>query len=477
MKHSQPGRGLLGCMLVIGALAAGCGEAATPTDAKGAGSADVAAPADADAATTATPRRVLLVIADDLGVDVPLACNDANADGTPDDGIARPPTPRIDAICAGVRFRRTWATPLCSPTRATLLTGRYGFRTGVGWVSGSAAQLPLAETTLPELLAANGVATANIGKWHLGTTAAQGGESAPNQAGWGHFAGLLGGALDDYASWPRTVDGVTATSTTYATTANVDDALAWLEGVERDRPWLLWLAFNAPHSPFHAPPTGLYAGKELTGAAAHVKKNPELYYRAMIEAMDSELGRLLDGAAALGHGDIDVVFLGDNGTPSQVTQAPWNPDHAKGTLYQGGVHVPLCIHGPSVAAPGRSSDALVHTVDVFRTIAALFGVTAPPTGVVWDGQDLGPVLANQALAAPRPWNYTEAFGDQQDGDTTAGRAVTDGRYRLIRWQSGAVALYDLEADPYEANDLLAGGGSVEALAARDALDAILATLP
>ena len=355
---------------LFGAL--GCGGD-DPEQAVGADAPDVPTTVDTEADAEADsgelppagPRRVLIIIADDLGVD------SLRIYGEEDDGRKYAPTPTIDGICAaGVRFERAWSAPTCSPTRAAILTGRYGLHNGVGWALEKYAALSLDEVTLPEALdaAGLGVAHANIGKWHLGDIDAAGGALAPNTAGWGYYAGSLGGGLPSYEKWARTVEGATAVVDNYATTQNVDDAIGWLEGRADDEPWLVWLAFNAPHVPFHLPPGELHSRDKLPGTDEHIDANAAKYYRAMVEAMDTEVGRLLAWLEANGHTDVDAIFLGDNGTPGQATQPPSTSPHAKGSLYQGGVHVPLCVAGPSVVSGGRVSDALAHVADLYPTV-------------------------------------------------------------------------------------------------------------
>jgi len=425
----------------------------------------------ADGTGVNTDRRVLLLIADDLGVDQVLAYADTDGDGKADDGRTYPTMPALNGVCtAGMRFDNAWSAPTCSPTRATILTGRYGFRTGVGWAVAKKNQLALSETTLAELLSAGGIANANIGKWHLGTNADIGGDEAPAKAGWQHFAGTLDGVLDDYSKWPRTVDGKTAETTAYATTANVDDAITWLKARSKTEPWLLWMAFNAPHSPFHKPPEALHDSDHLSGATGHVKKNPGLYYNAMAQALDTEVGRLLTWLDDNGMAPTDIIFIGDNGSPGQVATAPWDPDKSKGTLYEGGVRVPYCVSGSAVKAAG-SSTAMVHTVDLFATIAGMLGVATAGAGQ--DSKDLAPLLQD-GKAAWRDTNYTESFGNPQGSPDEQGQAVTDGTYKLIHFESGKELLFDLATDRHETKDLKAAGPTGAAKTAYDALVAKLA---
>lgn len=164
-------------------------------------------------------NNVLLIIADDYGVD---AHSLYNPSGT------TAPTPNINSLAAsGVRFTQAYACPVCAPTRATILTGRLGFRTGVGDVASGASSLTSAELTLPEVITQNSnlsIAAASFGKWHLssGTSAAV--RNLPNTiGGWPHYAGATSGALTDYSNWTKTINGVNTTSTTYATTDVVND--------------------------------------------------------------------------------------------------------------------------------------------------------------------------------------------------------------------------------------------------------------
>lgn len=471
-------------LLALALALAGCPSATSPSP--DAGYLDSAQPSDR-AAIDDAPRdavspsdlgievgvplrdNVLLVIADDFGVDQ----SPCHAVGR---GFA--PMPTLRALCArGVVFNQAWAAPTCSPTRAAILTGRHGFRTGVGAqiVGNSSAALPLAERTLPAVIqgaAPNSRAAACVGKWHL-SNAMNGGAAHPAMAGFGHFAGMLTGQLPDYSSWPRTVDGVTATSTRYATSAQVDDALAWLAA--QRGPWLLWLAFNAPHSPFHLPPRDLHDYDRLEGLP--LPQRPVEHYRAMLQALDTELARLFAAIPADSLARTWVVFVGDNGTPRMVVGDPIPPMHAKDTLYQGGVHVPLVIAGPGVVSGGRSVEALVHVVDLFPTILGWAGVevtAARPDGRI-DGVSLAPYLLGADAPPQRRWVYTELF-DHSAPSAQDGRAIRDEAFKLIRFENGRTELYDLRTDPQEARNLLGAPLSAEAATHQASLDAAMSAL-
>ena len=386
-------------------------------------------------------RNVLLIIADDYGVDSSSLYNTTAG--------ATAPTPRINALAAsGVRFTQAYASPVCSPTRASLITGRHGFRTGVGEAVSVAAgnSLSAAEVTLPEVISQNpalGIQSACFGKWHLSTGSAI--ASAPNSiGGWPHFSGSVGGALSSYTNWSKVINGVRSTSTRYATSDVVDDAVAWINArTSAGQPWVAWVSFNAPHTPFHAPPVSLhsYGANPATNL---------LQYRAAVEAMDTEIARLL---LAVNLSTTDILFMGDNGTPGQVAQAPYDSTHAKDTLYEGGIRVPLIISGPDVAAGGRSSDALVHAVDLFSTMLELAGVPLP-SSVILDSKSLVPVLAN-TVGGVRSRVYTDQF--DQSAATSGGRVLRDDRYKITRNNDGTERFHDLLSDPAESTNLVANG--------------------
>lgn len=350
------------------------------------------------------PPNVLVILADDLGVDM------VPAYGV---GTDLPSLPTLGGLVAdGMLFRNVWSNPTCSPTRATIQTGRHGFRNGIGSIvdlvntfGQTIDGLPLDEVILPEMLdegTGGRYAHAAIGKWHLGT--ADGGLLAPNVAGYDHFAGIMTnfGMKADYYDWPRVENGVETATTTYATTQNVDDALAFIHSAPE--PWFCYLAFSAPHGPFQTPPAELHTVDVSSG-------QPRANYKAMVQAMDTEMGRLFDSISLPVFERTNVMFLGDNGTPGPVVEAGLDATKAKGTLFEGGVNVPLLVRGPAVAVPGSSSNALVHTVDLFATIADFAGVDidALYPDITFDSVSIAPLLADPAARHPRQFVMTEQF--------------------------------------------------------------------
>jgi arylsulfatase A-like enzyme len=395
----------------------------------------------------AADPNILVVLLDDVGVDV------IGGYGL---GTDPPPTPTLDRLRAsGVLFRNAWVNPLCSPTRATIQTGRYAFRTGVGDVVGAEHHaLPLAEWTIPEVLALypqKGYRSAAMGKWHLGNDT-NGGVLSPNQAGWEHYAGVLGNLLS-YFYYPQIVNGVPTPLSGYATTIEVDNALAWLSQQDPSRPWLLYLAFHAPHQPWHKPPPQLHT-YDLSGGCSP----PLNCYRAALQAADTELGRLWNALAPEVRAQTLVIVMGDNGTPPQGTAPPFNPQHAKATLYEGGIHVPLIVSGYGVVNGGRESVALVQGVDLFTTVLDYAGADVGQAlpGVTIDGKSLRPILEGTLSDETtfRAYAYSEYFSLNPIPYDMVGATARTLRYKLIEYEQHPWELYDLQTDPFETTNVL-----------------------
>jgi arylsulfatase B len=394
-------------------------------------------------------RNVILIIADDLGADY---CSFY------ENHLDTVNIPNVRALAErGVRFTNAWSNPLCSPTRAGILTGRYSFRTGVGNAVGGADSpvLDKNELTIPILLKAfkkNDIATANIGKWHLQLATPKSNLTLPNTMGYDHYEGNFLGALTSYTDWNKVTNGVAANCTTYATTETVNNAVTWI-AANRTKPYFLWLAFNAPHTPFHLPPKELHSYQTLSGTEADIAANPKLYFKAAAEAMDHEIGRLFDSLKAFGDWEnTDIIFIGDNGDDANVAQTKGG---AKGSIYQDGISVPFIIAGPSIITPNRVSDALVNTQDLFGTILEIFSDTAwlgrIPIPIKVDSKSLVPILKNQATSV-RDWAFSEVFKvPTVAGD---GKTMRNKDYKLLDFDNGTQKFYHLTTDPNESNDLL-----------------------
>jgi arylsulfatase B len=375
------------------------------------------------------PPNVLVVVIDDVSVDQ--ISTYGFADGAP--------TPTIDALAdRGLRFDQAWATPVCSPTRAALLTGRLPVHNGVGTIlfaDRAPYELPLDEVTVPELLALapQPYLSAALGKWHLGTASAPSGTAHPLAQGFDLFSGTTENLRqgDTYGSYENIgFDGGPQRAFRFSTTAIVDDALFAHAALEE--PWFLYVAFHAAHIPLTTPPEALLDGFDVGGRGGCGAPPPSEHrlYQANLVAADHELGRLLAG---LGD-DLDrtlVVVVGDNGT---ATESQTDEDRAeaalqggKGSFLEGSLRVPFVVAGPPVTARG-STQALVHVVDLLPTLGELAGAPEPPNAL--DGRSLVPLLSD-----PSAWVhevvYTETRWPQAPPWTAVDRAIRDDAYKIV----------------------------------------------
>jgi len=325
----------------------------------------------------APQNNVLLLILDDWGID-----SSALYNNTAGPGVQLADMPNLETLAnAGLLFTRGYSQPICSPTRATILTGRQTYQHTVGNPQADAV-LPASELTFPEIINTEAPAydLASFGKWHLGS----GSDGPFVTGGWNNFTGTLQGGVADYANWTRVKieNGVLTDSGTpiadlvpgtysspYCTSVQVDEAVSFINGQGSD-PWVVWMGFNAPHDPFHDPapyvtPTNGYSTTGTTNKD---------YYIKMLEALDHEIGRLLQSVDL---STTNIIVVGDNGTPGQVDQAPAGGiAGAKGSLNEGGIHVPFFAIGPDVTATG-TTDKMVHVVDLFATILELARINVP----------------------------------------------------------------------------------------------------
>lgn len=407
-------------------------------------------------------RNTILIIADDLSPDY-FGFYENHGD-TVD-------VPNIRGLLAkGIRFKNLISNPVCSSTRTTILTGRYSFRTGVGGIvggTGGSNQIDTAERSIPKLLKLHNpsIAKANIGKWHLKQPAPAINLTSPLALGYNWSEGPFIGQLPSFTNWTKYTNGVASTVTTYATTENVNNAVTWLKAQNPSQPFFLWLAFNAPHEPLHLPPANLHSYTSLSGTSANINAQPKQYFKAMIQAMDHEIGRLFDSLQAINKFDsTDIIFIGDNGNTPRTAQIT-DLTKAKGTVYEYGTHVPMIIAGPSVINKGRVSNALVNTADLFATIVENFGYTTwqaqLPSNKPVDSKSLQPIIKNTSDSI-RPWVFTELF--KLIPDSSDGKGIRNRNYKLIKFDYGAEEFYNLSTDPLESTNLLNGSLSATDLA-------------
>ena len=428
-------------------------------------------------ATTVTAQpvtnrhNILLLIADDLGWDNLASFNSTNT------GASIPYTPNLDALAqSGIVFTHFYARPSCSQSRACIITGRDSFRTGVGVAinpspSPSTPVLSSNEYTLPRAFATNApeYGLASYGKWHLGGTSTNvtDTDSPYLTGGWTNYAGFYSPQVASYFNWTKWVNGTSFNTTNYTTVDQVHDATNFI-AAEGTNLWFLWLAFNAPHSPYHLPPTNLLVSPQylaLSGTAADVNTNTRPYYEAMIQSLDTEIGVVLN---AVNRTNTDIIFIGDNGTPIAVQQPPFvntnvpetlvGNGHAKFTIFEGGARTPLIVAGPDVASPGRTNDTLVNEPDLFSTIQELAGINVAatlPANVIIDSVSLLPALRADVIR-PTPFVIEEQFNQSAAAD---GITLRNGQFKLLHFYNHTndvsnERLYDLSSDPYEFTNLL-----------------------
>ncbi len=392
--------------------------------------------------------NILLIIADDMGLD---ATPNYNIDGI------KPNMPILQSLMSnGIKFNNLWSYPLCTPTRASILTGKYGFRTEVTNVG---QNLSSNEQSIQNYLDGmnSGYSHAVIGKWHL-----SGDISHPNAIGIDEYTGVLGGGVQSYWNWNLVENIQSSKSTEYTTTKFTDLAINWIGS--QNQPWFLWLAYNAPHTPFHLPPSELYSQVGLASDQSSIDANPLPYYLAMLEAMDTEMGRLINSMSQEERDNTFIVFIGDNGTPNQVVQTYPNR-RAKNSLYQGGVNVPMVISGKNVERKGVEEEALLSTTDLFATIAGIAGSTISEIN---DSKNFK-YMFNAPGITVRDYVYSEIGDDINNLDHT----IRNDKYKLMKFSSGNEALYHLAEDPLESINLLDANRlplSEEAQMAKEALE-------
>lgn len=367
-------------------------------------------------------------------------------------------TPNLDALAkTGAELQDFYVQPMCTPTRAALMTGRYplryGLQTGV-IPSGGRYGLATDEWLLPQALKESGYTTALVGKWHLGHF-----DKAywPCQRGFDHFYGAMVGEIDHFkkeahgqGDWYR--DNTLITEPGYDTTLFGNEAVRVIEAQPANTPLFLYLAFTAPHTPYQAPDDYLARYPTITDPLRKA-------YAAMISAMDDQVGRVVAALEAKKiRGDTLIIFHSDNGgtrsakfTGESVVKGELPPNNGpyrdgKGTLYEGGTLVGAIANWPGHIKPGRVT-GLIHLVDMFPTLTGLAGCK-PTRGKPLDGLDVWGTISAGA-SSPRSeivYNVDPFVA-----------AVRQGDWKLV-WTGllpGKTELFNLAGDPYEAKDVSA----------------------
>ncbi len=384
--------------------------------------------------------NIVFIMADDLGYADISCCG--RRDYT---------TPNIDRIAErGVRFTQAYAnSAVCSATRLALITGRYQYRLPLGLEEPLAGKtdvgLPPEHPTLPSLLRNAGYATALIGKWHLGVLPRFG----PLQSGYEQFWGFRTGTLDYYThrnarDEPDLWDGdVPIEQAGYMTDLLGDRAVGAIEFYARGkRPFLLSLHFNAPHWPWEAPGDQAESERLRSTRLRHYDGGSQATYARMVQAMDRQIGRVLQSLDAHGlAGNTIVIFTSDNG--GERFSDTWPFTGIKTELLEGGLRVPGLVCWPDSIPAGRSSEQVMITMDWCPTLLEAAGI-APDPAYPPDGTSLLPWLTGVREPEPRRlfWRYK----------TNAQRAarIGDSKYLKIRDNT---FLFDVVADPRERANL------------------------
>ena len=376
-------------------------------------------------------------------------------------------TPSLDQLAAeGMRLEQFYVQPVCSPTRAALMTGRYpmryGLQVGVIWPWADYG-LPVDERTVAEALHEAGYFTALCGKWHLGESKK---ELLPHQRGFDHHYGLYLGQIDYYEhsrdgglDWHR--NGKPVREEGYTTDLIADESIRLIRQQDTTKPFFLFVAFNAVHAPYQETPF-----REINESYSHLTEKNRRIYAGMVTTMDAAVGRILKAVDEKGIKDDTIVFFcSDNGGPQPGTVTDNGHLRAgKATLYEGGVRVPACISWPKKIKAGSVTDCPMHIVDLYPTLVNIAGASLkqkhPLDGrdlkdILWGGQAVGPDREILLNASP----YTGALrkgdwkivlnGSVGSNGTPKDRLMTD------RSSRPNMELFDLAHDPGEENDLSA----------------------
>ena len=397
--------------------------------------------------------NVVFILMDDLGY------GDLGSYGGTD---AR--TPNIDRLAReGVRLTDAYANgPVCTPTRAAFISGRYQQRVGLEWVltvspADREIGLPVTGTSLPALLKENGYATGLLGKWHLGVRP----EFGPNAHGFDEFYGFLTGA-HSYFTNQAEIRAVGAGSPDLFENTTPVDASGYLTDEITRRavsfvtrhaggPFFLEVAYNAVHWPFDPPdrpPTPGQGPAERSLRQMPDESSPATRqdYVRMLERADLGVGEILATLDRRGLARTTLVILtNDNGGEWLSRNAPLY--HRKGTLWEGGIRVPLILRWPDVLPPGKTSTQVATTMDLTASILAASGTRAPGRYRP-DGIDILPILGGDAPLLERQVFWRIARPNRQQ------RAARVGRWKLLD-DGGQFLLFDLGDDPGERTDLAA----------------------
>lgn len=432
------------------------------------------------AAQTETRPNVILIITDDQGY------GDLGVTGNP-----HVQTPVIDKLAhESIRFNQFYVSPVCAPTRSSLMTGRYSLRTGVRDTYNGGATMAASEFTIAEMLKEAGYTTGNFGKWHLGDNY----PSRPNDQGFDesliHLSGGMG-QVGDFTTWFQGDssyfdpvlwhNGKMEKFDGYCTDIFAEQAILFIEK-NRQSPFFCYLAFNAPHTPLQVPekyyrqysaidPSSGFENdtRPFPDMSEKDKEDARKVY-AMVSCIDDNLGKLFQKLEELKIADNTlVIFMTDNG-PQQVRYLAGMRGR-KGSVYRGGVRVPFYLRYPEKYGGNKEIETASAHIDILPTLAEICGAQLPTDRVI-DGKSLVPLLNEKTVDwTNRPlffyWNrrYPELYNNI---------SVQKENYKLVGQTNYNAAiedfeLFDIKSDPYEQKNLVAEKKEV-AQALKDELD-------
>ncbi|MGH9837525.1 MAG: sulfatase family protein [Blastocatellia bacterium] len=381
-------------------------------------------------------------------------------------------TPNMDRLAReGALFTNAFTvTPVCSPSRASFLTGRYGTQLGItDWITPGQARdglgLPVGVTTWPEVLRRNGYVTALIGKWHLGELP----QFHPTRRGYDHFMGFLDGG-NAPMNPTLEVNGKRQQLTGSLPDILTDDAMKFI-GENRQKPFAVSLHFRAPHTPYGpVPEVDSAPFKDLDPTIPKFKGNDDRQvkqltreYYASVHSVDRNLGRLLARLEELGLADKTIILftsdhgynIGHHGLHTKGN-AFWIAGGVNGprrpNMFENSIRVPLLARWPGTVKPGTVINEVVSNLDTFATMLGMLGLPLPPN-VTQEGADFSPLLRGQKIAG-----WRDAFFAQFDLHNTGlafMRMIRTPEWKLVRhhFTSFLDELYDLRNDPGETKNL------------------------
>ncbi len=373
-----------------------------------------------------TPTNVILILTDDQGY------GDVNLHGN--DSIQTPVQNRLAE--EGFRLDNFYVSPVCAPTRASLLTGRYHYRTGTTWVTRNGEAMRSEETTLAELFKANDYATGCFGKWHNGAHYPEN----PNGQGFDTFTGFCGGHWNRYINPTLEVNGKMIATKGYISDILTDSAMTFIAR-NKEKPFFAYLPYNTPHTPFIAPDE-LYQKYKAQGLSDKIAST-----YGMIENIDNNIGRLLNQLENLNLLENTlVIFLTDNGPNFDRYNA--NMKGRKGWINDGGVRVPCFFYWKNHLESGQISKQLTSHIDILPTLVDLLKLK-PTKTLPLDGISFAPILTQQADTLSNRTLYTFSVNQNK----YKGSARTQ-QHRLTITNENEYQLTDLLADPFEKQNLI-----------------------